>query len=50
MHPSTDSFTAFHSLAGYFEGTRSLTRAQLTRFAAVLDDYNNGLLGVPHCD
>ena len=40
---------AFYSLAGYFQGTRSLSRSQLTGFAGVLDDYNNGRLGVPHC-
>jgi hypothetical protein len=40
---------AFYSLAGYFQGTGSMDRARLTGFAGVLDDYNNGGLGVPHC-
>lgn len=40
---------AFYSLANYFEGVTTLTRSQLTTYAGVLDNYNNGLLGVPHC-
>lgn len=41
---------AFYSLVNYFEGLTSLTKTQLTTFAGVLDQYNNGLLGLPHCD
>ena len=40
---------AFYALAEYFEGKQSLTPAEVTAAAAVLDSYNNGLLGVPHC-
>lgn len=40
---------AFYALTGYFEGTVTLTRAQIIAYAATLDAYNNGLLGVPHC-
>src|SRR3954453_7271451 len=41
--------TAFYTLAEYFEGKQSLPSSQITAFAAVLDAYNNGLLGVAHC-
>jgi hypothetical protein len=41
---------AFYSLVGYFEGGGTgLTREELTRYAGVLDAYNNGRMGVPHC-
>jgi hypothetical protein len=37
--------------AAYFAnpGASSLTKADLTSMGGLLDNYNNGLLGVPHC-
>ena len=40
---------AFYALAEYFEGKQSLTPDEVKAAAAVLDAYNNGLLGVAHC-
>ncbi len=45
-----DLGVAFYSLVTFFEGGGTgLTRDQLTRYAGVLDGYNNGRAGVPHC-
>jgi hypothetical protein len=53
--PGDSGFTgpvgdAFYALVNYFEGGPSLTKQQLTSLATVLDQYNNGLRGLPHCD
>jgi hypothetical protein len=42
---------ALADAAAYFADPAgsTLTRAQLIAMATLLDDYNNGLLGVPHC-
>jgi hypothetical protein len=43
--------TAMNTAAGYFAnpGGTTLTTAELTALGALLDSYNNGLQGVPHC-
>jgi hypothetical protein len=44
--------TALDDAAAYFADPvgHPLTSAQLVALAAILDSYNNGLEGVPHCD
>lgn len=42
--------SAYDMATAYFNGTSTPERSTLLHWAEVLDKYNNGKMGVPHCD
>ncbi|MBC5993626.1 hypothetical protein [Pontibacter cellulosilyticus] len=42
--------TVYNNATTYFNGGSSPSRSTLIQWAEILDAYNNGRMGVPHCD